>query len=67
MAKVKIDQERCKGCELCIIYCPKKTLLLSKKINKRGVKPAELKARSECTGCTFCALICPDCAIEVYR
>ncbi|NQT96094.1 MAG: 4Fe-4S dicluster domain-containing protein [Candidatus Omnitrophica bacterium] len=67
MAKIKIDSEICKGCELCIIYCPKHCIVSSGKINKRGVKPAMPKKDAECTGCTICALICPDCAIEVYR
>jgi len=67
MAKIKIDTERCKGCGLCILYCPKGCIAMSRKLNKRGVKPVKFKAGSGCTGCTFCALICPDCAIEVYK
>jgi len=67
MAKIDINRERCKGCGLCILYCPKGLILMSDKINTIGVKPAEFKKDSACTGCTFCALICPDCAIEVYK
>ena len=67
MAKIKIDRERCKACGLCIMYCPKKLIAVSKNINKRGVRPAEFKKSPECLGCMFCAIMCPDNAIEVYK
>ena len=30
MAKVTFDTDRCKGCELCTIVCPKKIVVMSK-------------------------------------
>jgi 2-oxoglutarate ferredoxin oxidoreductase subunit delta len=65
MAHIRIDREKCKACGLCIIYCPQQSIVFSKTINKRGMKPAEFRKNAKCTGCTFCALVCPDCAIEV--
>lgn len=67
MPKIEIDRERCKGCELCVLYCPKSLIKLETAINKRGVHPAKFSSKEGCTGCSFCALICPDLAIEVYR
>jgi len=67
MAKIKIDAERCKGCGLCILYCPKGYITLSEKLNKRGAKSAKFRKDSKCSGCSFCALICPDAAIEIYK
>ena len=67
MAKIKIDKEKCKGCGLCVIYCPRNLIVTAKEINKRGVKPAQFKKTADCSGCTFCAIICPDNAIEVYK
>lgn len=67
MAKIIIDQERCKGCELCIPACPKHIIIMSKNFNKKGYYPAEQINPKECTGCAFCALTCPDVAIEVYK
>jgi len=67
MPKIKIRQDRCKGCELCILYCPKGSIVLCEGLNKRGVKAAKFKKDADCTGCAFCALICPDCAIEVFK
>lgn len=65
--KIVIDQELCKGCELCIAFCPKKLISLSDKLNAAGYLPSTFKDSGECTGCASCALICPEVAIEVYR
>jgi 2-oxoglutarate ferredoxin oxidoreductase subunit delta len=63
---VLIDNEICKGCELCINSCPQDSLALSKSINHQGYRYAEL-VQDNCTGCVNCALVCPDSAIIVYR
>jgi 2-oxoglutarate ferredoxin oxidoreductase subunit delta len=67
MAKIIIDQERCKGCELCIPVCPKHIIITSENFNKKGYYPAEQINPEDCTGCAFCALTCPDVAIEVFK
>ncbi|MFH1478920.1 MAG: 4Fe-4S binding protein [Candidatus Omnitrophota bacterium] len=65
MAKIKIDKGRCKGCKLCVVYCPKSCIKLEEKLNKRGVCAAVFLDDGKCTGCTFCALICPDSCIII--
>ena len=67
MPKVKIEKDKCKGCELCIFYCPLKSLELSSTLNKRGVKFASFKKEAKCSGCGFCFLICPDNCIRIYK
>jgi len=67
MAKITINREKCKGCLLCIKFCPKGLLFIDKELNRRGVAPVKFKESDECIGCTMCALICPDCCIEVYK
>ncbi|MFH1645662.1 MAG: 4Fe-4S binding protein [Candidatus Omnitrophota bacterium] len=69
MVKIKIDTQKCKGCGLCVLYCPKKILCFSEKLNKKGVKPVEIKKEDEskCTGCATCAIVCPDCAIQIVN
>ena len=64
--KIKIDRQRCKGCQLCIEACPKGLIGLDKSLNKRGVRAAYFKG-GQCTGCTLCAQACPECCIEVWK
>ena len=67
MPKITINKDKCKGCLLCINFCPKGLITVSGKLNKRGVKNVEFKEAQECLGCAMCAIICPDCCIEVYK
>ena len=64
---ITIDQNLCKGCEICIFFCPKNVISLSDKLNTGGYLPASFNDNGECTGCAICAIVCPEVAIEVYR
>ena len=67
-AKLTFDTDRCKGCELCILTCPKHILAIATdKINKKGYSPAEMTDQEKCIGCAFCATMCPDCIITVEK
>ncbi len=65
MAKIKINSKRCKGCQLCIIFCPKKNIALDKNLNESGIAPAVIIAEDNCTGCGICFLMCPDSCIDI--
>ena len=68
MAKVTFLTDRCKGCGLCVVACPKKIVALSEdKINIKGYHPAELTDADACIGCASCAKMCPDCVITVEK
>jgi len=51
---------------LCVVVCPKKTIVISTISNKNGYFPAQTDSR-DCTGCAACAIICPEAIIEVLR
>lgn len=63
---VVIRSEFCKGCGLCIAYCPKKVLKESEKLNRAGYHYADPAAMDQCTGCLTCTQVCPEVSIEVY-
>jgi 2-oxoglutarate ferredoxin oxidoreductase subunit delta len=66
--RIVIDQEGCKGCELCTLVCPYDLIEIAEAYNSQGYRPATLvDPENRCTGCTLCAMICPDAAITVFR
>lgn len=72
MAKVRgavvVNEDRCKGCDLCVKSCPAKVLALkATEVNNRGYHFAYMQNPDACVGCQSCALVCPDACIEVYR
>jgi len=64
--EIKVDTERCKGCEVCVPVCPEQVIAMAKQVNRKGYHFA-VPVNDLCTGCTNCAIVCPDGAITVYR
>lgn len=66
--RVVIDEDRCKGCELCVVHCPFDVLALADdRFNAKGYRPAQMVHPEKCTGCQICAIVCPDAVITVYK
>ncbi|MBP7792707.1 MAG: 4Fe-4S dicluster domain-containing protein [Candidatus Goldbacteria bacterium] len=65
--RIIIDEERCKGCLICVHQCAKKEIQISDKINKSGYNVVEFKNSGQCNACALCAIVCPDVAIEVIE
>lgn len=65
--KIIIDQEKCKGCQLCVDECKFQEIAASKQISKFGSNLVDFLDNGDCTGCALCAIICPDAAIEVIK
>lgn len=64
---IDVDRERCKGCSLCVVACPKDVLALAPEVNGKGYNFSLMKNPGDCIGCSNCATVCPDSVIEVYR
>jgi 2-oxoglutarate ferredoxin oxidoreductase subunit delta len=63
--RVIIDRERCKGCALCVTYCGRKKIVMSRQLNAKGSHYASTDPAIECSGCMNCAEVCPDAAIAI--
>lgn len=59
VAHIDINEKWCKGCGICIAFCPAK-VLVAREDGKAAV--ANIEA---CTRCGLCELRCPDYAISV--
>lgn len=69
MAKfvLEFDSVNCKGCGLCVAYCPKHLIELNSTLNEAGYTPAGIKDMDECVGCKSCITMCPDSIITMYK
>lgn len=65
MFRIRVDNKLCKGCGICIEFCPMKVYDLSEELSERGVRYPLPKRCEKCTGCQLCEIMCPDMAIEV--
>ncbi len=57
--RVDIDRDWCKGCAVCVAFCPRQVL----EMDAEG--KAAVRDLARCTGCRACELHCPDLAIEL--
>jgi len=58
-ADIVIDKDFCKGCGICVAFCPAHVLEIG------GDDKAFVKNLEDCTACGLCEMRCPDIAIEV--
>ncbi len=67
MERVRFEEDRCKGCQLCVAFCPKNIIVMSDRLNASGFHPATVVEQEKCISCAFCARMCPDVVISVYK
>lgn len=65
--EMHILKARCKGCQLCVRYCPCDVLEMSDDTNARGYHPPRAKNPDQCVACRLCELICPEFCIYVVE
>jgi len=58
---VHIFQEWCKGCRICVVFCPKQVLEMG------SDQKAHVVREEDCIRCFLCARRCPDLAISVIE
>ncbi|MDA3918685.1 MAG: 4Fe-4S binding protein [Deltaproteobacteria bacterium] len=56
-----IEKEWCKGCGICVHFCPKQVLELDSNGKVEAVRP------EDCIACMLCELRCPDLAIQIIE
>jgi uncharacterized Fe-S center protein len=54
----KINQKTCKGCRLCMEYCPANAIIYA------GKKIVEID-KEKCIGCGECVVVCPSKAVDI--
>jgi len=57
--QLNINTDWCKGCGICVAFCPTKVLELDRKDKSIAIRP------EDCILCKMCELRCPDLAIEI--
>lgn len=62
--RITVYIKNCKGCGLCIVKCPNKSLRWSEYLGLYGTPAVEVDWQT-CILCGQCALICPDSAVIV--
>ena len=66
--KLNFNINKCKGCELCVAFCPKNVIAIDESVtNAKGYHPAAAVDIAACVGCCSCARMCPDCVITIYQ
>ena len=64
---LRVDEDECKGCGLCVEACPPKVIRLNDHLNHSGYRTA-MYLGTGCTGCGICFMACPEPgAITVLR
>ncbi len=59
LKEIVINRDWCKGCDICVQFCPTKVLELDSADKSTVIRP------EDCICCRICELRCPDLAIEV--
>ena len=59
LKEIAINRDWCKGCRICIEFCPKNVLEID------SADKATVARSEDCICCRICEHRCPDLAIEI--
>ena len=66
--RLKVHEDYCKSCRLCVDFCPKKVLeMTTDRLNAKGVPFVTVVRCEDCMGCMNCTVVCPDAVIELFQ
>src|SRR5512136_3218319 len=66
--KLTLDRNRCVGCQVCSLACPKEAVMLQKQPKIDGQKAQRARVDvdlAKCNFCGICDITCPYGAIKV--
>jgi 2-oxoglutarate ferredoxin oxidoreductase subunit delta len=64
-SEVYINEALCKGCDICIEFCPKDVFEVSSEVGPRGYFVPVVAKPEDCSACMLCEHLCPELALTV--
>jgi 2-oxoglutarate ferredoxin oxidoreductase subunit delta len=64
---IRINDNLCKGCNICIEFCPLIVFERSDKLNRKGYYVPVVAREEDCNYCSICDLLCPEFAIVLVK
>ncbi|MEM2924178.1 MAG: 4Fe-4S binding protein [Methanocellales archaeon] len=62
---IEINKNFCKGCQICVHFCPRDVFKISNELNRLGYYFIYPAAPEKCIHCGICEKYCPDFAIKI--
>ena len=65
--EIIIDDQFCKGCNLCVEVCPRKVFGPGGQRSRAGYSMPKALEPEKCSVCFLCEMTCPDLALTVVE